>query len=66
MLHTNTSAHTHKCVFSLLQVQTAIKLARAEISLPFARLVAVISTVFVARLVLSASLLATHRPPKLD
>lgn len=42
-------------------VQTAVKLARVELTLPFARLVAVISTVFVTRLVLSASLLSTHR-----
>ena len=44
-----------------ITVQSAVRLARAEITLPFARLAAVVSTVFVARLVLSASLLSTHR-----
>jgi hypothetical protein len=44
-----------------ITVQTAVTLARYELTLPYARLVAVISTVFVTRLVLSASLLSTHR-----
>lgn len=42
-------------------VQSSVKLARAELTLPIARLSAVVMTVFVARLVLSASVLSTHR-----